>query len=310
MTTDSVRHRLDHIPIECLRSGKYDVVEFHKNHQIVQTAVGIELAATITLAKALPLGLRGDEHSALRAALARKLAAGKGRFLEALPALIEEHFSRLNRVGRHDLLRSVCKPFVNDCMELLSGANLDSELYDGLSDIFDPGIGVSKRRKLETLTKQLFEMTRQLDGNTDEQANLISIAVSVMGRDALLGTLAFSLYKFLTGVQGQSIGSQRFPPVPIDTGVPYVWRVSLEPDTEDQTFECRLDELLEQDESERLKLFGVGQHTCLGKAHSLKIFQVLSDYLSECELLVASVDVVERSRHVLKLPEELFVELR
>jgi hypothetical protein len=91
--------------------------------------------------------------------------------------------------------------------------------------------------------------------------------------------------------------------------VPYVWRISLAPETEGEAFECRLDELVGQGDEQRLKLFGIGQHTCLGKTHSLKIFQQISDFLSERQRPVVSIDVVEKGRHVLRLPEELHVEL-
>ena len=308
-TSESIRRRPVSISVDDLRSSDFDVVEFYKNHEAVSSALGIDLDATIELARALPLGLRHEEHRDMRRHLARVLALGQRRLLPALPDLVRDHFAVLDKPGRHDLLTGACKPFVNKCIALLSGTALDPVQFDALSDIFDPGIGFRKRKQLEVRTKRLLEDARRQSSSDDPADAAYALAVAVMGRDALLGSLVFSLSAYLKTIRGTQINSGQFSAVPSDTGVPYVWRVGVGAKTEGETFECHLGQLVGADDSARMKLFGMGAHTCLGKTHSLKIFEAMSDFLAQRTLTVKDVASSAIDKHVLKIPASFEIEL-
>jgi hypothetical protein len=304
--TSAMRRREKRIAIDQLRSPSFDVVELYKNHQAVSKALSLDFDAIICLAKALPLGLRGREHREMRKELATVLAEGKRQLQPRLPELVKKHFKLLTKAGHHDLLADVCRPFVNECMELLSGLALKPEQFDNLSDIFDPGAGVAKRRRLEVTTQNLLKSASETAGDR----GLYGIAVAVMGRDALLASLVFSLHRHFSQLQGREIGSSCFSRVPQDTAIPYVWRVGVDKGNDGDVFECCLNELIGSDDDERMKLFGAGQHTCLGKSHTLQIFETLSEFLSDQKGIVASVKTASIDMHVLKIPEYFEIELR
>lgn len=305
----SIRRRTANMPIECLRSSDYDVVEFYKNHETVSETLGLDLTATVALARALPLGLRDAEHQELRFELAKILAEGKRKLMPQLPNLVEMHFGLLDVPGIHDLLHDVCKPFVNDCMGILAGTQIENREFDNLSDIFDPAIGFSKRKRLEANTKRLLTQAIESSKTHDKNGAAFQLAVAVMGRDALLGSIAFSLHRHFVLVKDSAINARRFPMVPTDTGVPYIWRIGVAPKTEGKTYECHLGQLVGADDDERLKLFGLGAHTCLGKVHSLKIFEALSEHLSRKGRTVRMVSISQMEKHVLKIPETFEIGL-
>lgn len=303
-----IRNRAERIEVSDLRSDAYEVVEFYKNHQMVDDALAIDLSSTIALAKALPVGLRGSEHRKMRADLAKILARGKQRLTLELPGVIHRHFAVLDEPGTHDFLDQVCRPFADDCIGILSGLPLDPEITKNLSDVFDPGAGIARRRRLESDIRTFLESVRGHCPVDVDDDGVTSLAVAVMGRDPLLGSLAFSLHRHFSACVGTAISSQVFPAVPSDTGVPYVWRVSKSPDQ--GTYECRFDHLSKEGPKDRLKFFGLGRHTCLGKNHTLQIFEALSNHLSKCQRRIVSSTISTDARHVLRIPKEFVVEVK
>lgn len=299
----TIRNQKEQLPYEDLRSDLFDIVQFFEGHEASKRFVNFDNSATIELAKSLPLGLRGDAHREMRAVLAKALVEGKRRLLPKLPDLIEKHFSKLKQVGVHDLLGLTCKPFVRDCMTLLAGVDLTGDQSEHLSDIFDPGASTKRRRKLDETARAL------LENDTNGQLK-VSLAISAMGRDPLLGTLVGSLHHHFISVVGQPMNALRFDPVPTNTAVPYVWRERSagSKDTK-QILECRLDQFVGQEANERMKFFGAGRHTCLGKPHTLIIFEMLSDYLEGCDTIVQRSDVNLVNHHVMRLPAQFLVDL-
>lgn len=308
-SADSVRQRAKKIPVTSLRSNSYDVVEFYKNHEKIQQSLPIDLSKTIELARSLPLGLRGDVHRSKRLAMAQVLKDGRVRLLRRLPGLIEKHFQILKSPGQHDLLNGSCIPFVDDCMCVLSGLEMAPQKLGQFSDIFDPGISLQKRKALERAIATVLEDSLAREVDETHCDGTIALAVAVMGRDALLGSLVFSLNNHFAQLINQPIASSRFPTVPLETGVPYVWRESVEPGSFGELFECRLDEPDDDSDKHRMTFFGLGRHTCLGKQHSLTVFEELSNYLSSIKRTIASVSVSEIDYHVLRIPERFEVTL-
>ena len=302
MKQNCIRSRSTTLPIDALRSAEYEVVQFFVGHETLRDFLTFDNSATIELSKTLPLGLRGDAHRVMRATLAKALGNGRRRLALELPALIKKHFSILNRTGSHDLLNDACKPFVDACMCVLSGIELEANQCERLSDIFDPGASVSRRRKLEEMARNLMERD-----NSDSMK--ISLAIMAMGRDPLLGTMVHSMHHHFSSFLGKQLGAVRFDVVPADTAVPYIWREKTSGEGAHSLFECRLDQFVGQNADQRMNFFGVGRHTCLGKTHTLMIFDELSEFLAGCDLVMQRSHVVSTNHHVMKIPTQFIVEL-
>ena len=298
----STRHRRDFLEFEFLRSIDFDVVQFHKGHENLRDAVGFDNSATIELAKALPLGQRGDTHRALRAEMAKVLAEGRVHLKRALPELVETHFSILNEAGTHDLLVSLVEPFVNEAMAILSGIDLRNHLASCLADIFDSGASIQRRKILEETIKGITEF--DTDGS-----QRVALAINVMGRDPLIGTLAKCLASHFDATRGEPLNSKPFPLVPTDTSVPYVWREDLGAESKPQFLECRIDQFEGQTEDQRLKFFGAGRHTCLGKNHSLMVFDCVAEFIARCDRSALSSEILLTDRHVLHLATKFQTEI-
>lgn len=307
--TASLRRRPDRLAFEDLRSSDYDVIEFFRSHQALGRACPFDNQATVTLAETLPLGRRGVGHKQLRLEMAKALAKGRMRLEAALPRLVQTHFSPLQTAGVYDGLGDICVPFVNACMDHLTGLDLDVDHYDQLSDIFDPAASIPRRKRLELTARNLLGHL-QHGGDAGADENAIRVAVAVMGRDPLLSAVVLSLHRHMQAVKGRAINAQPFDPVPTDTAVNYVWREKVTGENAGLVYECDLGQFTGQDPKTRMNYFGLGPHTCLGKAHSLLIFQALSTHLTSFQRVVDWSFVSTRAHHVMKIPSRFEFEIK
>lgn len=307
----SVRNRTNTVPIQALSSSDYDVVEIYKQIHLLQQHLSINLKWSEQLSKALPIGLRGHAHSNSRKSLAVILAQGRPKLKRALPDLTAKYFGALHSAGPHDFLNDIARPFVDDCMMHLSGLTVPKGAFDNLAYIFDPGSSISKRKQVEhsaeILIHHMMEQFPQSDANHIND----QIAVATMGKDALLGSLCYSIVALFGGPKGGKVNARVLGKTPLDTGVPYVWRepVNGQGGGYANSVECRLDGYVNASEKERMNFFGGGKHTCLGKVHSFDIFDAVSTYLAGISTTVLAVTITEKRGHVLRVPQELNIEI-
>jgi hypothetical protein len=300
--TSAPRKRRKSLLFDDLRSDTFDVVELDKGHKKLGDGIGFDNSATIKLSKALPPTQRGKVHRELRAEMAKVLSDGRKSLEVSLRDLIKEYFAIFERPGTHDLLGSLCIPFVDKAMGILSGIQLEKELSSSLVDIFNPSVSFRRRRQLEDAVRKFFK-------DDAEGPSTCALAINTMGRDALIGALAKSMHLQFLNTKGQALNSIPFPVVPLATGVPNLWRVRTDDVEQTDFHECRLDQFEGESDDVRQNFFGTGKHTCLGKVHTLAIFQGISTYLAQCERVVLRTELETVNSYFLTVTKTFQVEL-
>ena len=144
------------------------------------------------------------------------------------------------------------------------------------------------------------------------------LALAVLGRDALLGTLSESLYSIIAANEGRRLDEITYPPIPPETGVPYIERVAVKPIRDGETLFKAGDRLglylqafaYSTHGRYQPRIFGVGSHVCLGKPFALDLWRGITRALSEIELYAEVVrHDMRKDEYVLLVPSHLDVRL-
>ena len=112
------------------------------------------------------------------------------------------------------------EPFVADFMGALidiEDAGFDADSL--ISRIFSRGMGIAKRKRAEAEVAAL-RARIEASGVSDQADVGQKLAMMILGRDALTGTIAYSLRDVLEAGQGRPFAVLDFPELPSSTGVP------------------------------------------------------------------------------------------
>ena len=257
--------------------------------------LGLDLAATIRSLEALPLAHDGAAHRVRRDRIARTLAARRPRVMAALPGIVAKALAPLGRDGVADVMEEVATPLVLDLIGLLTGTDIPPE-ETLASRVFSQRAGVARRRRMEAELARLWDRLEAAGAGPEE------LAMTILGRDALIATLARSLHAHLAALEeeGADLRARSMPAMPERTGVPYIDR--HDPAT-GRTLRCQLELLEGEPEAMRRGFFGAGAHACLGRPLSLAVMAEVSAQLHRLDRRVAILDYALRRDDVFHFPE-------
>jgi hypothetical protein len=189
-----------------------------------------------------------------------------------------------------------------------------------LSKIFDRSIGPRKRQRINAELGRLRELiSSRLGPGASEEAVGLRLALFVLGRDTLLGTIGESLHSIFAANPDRRLNEICYPEVPPETGVPFIERIVIEPFAELGTQFSVGDRLriylqafaYSGSGRERARIFGVGGHMCLGKSLSLDLWRAVTSYLAAIPLHAAVVShALCTDNYVFLCPEHMTLRLR
>lgn len=266
----------------------------------------------------IPLCLHGARHAEARKAIAGQLARRRSAVLSTMGTRVERHFGGLGRPGPVELMAQVVEPFVADFMGALielDDAGLDPDSL--ISRIFSRGMGIAKRKRAEAEVAAL-RARIEASGDTAEGDVGKKLAMMILGRDALTGTLAYSLRDVLVAGEGEPFSALAWPDLPGATGVPYIERmahehatvegIDLAPGTRVRIMLRAFGET--DDPRDRAQFFGAGAHTCLGRPIALEAWAAIGAFLTGLPTRVGPLLCEARTDDIFAVPARLLLEVR
>ncbi len=262
---------------DVLASADFDVVPYAGRYQALSDRLGVDFDAILFTLRHLPLGLRGVDHADHRADVAKLIAERRAALRAALPSMIARWFGCLSVPGRHELMAAAVEPCVDAMIAELAGIDPDLGESSLVSRVFSQKIGVAQRRRLNgELARLIARLRKAFPGDSDVRIGS-RVTLVVLGRDAMIGTLAFSLKAYFDTPEAG------FARVPSHTGVPYIDRQAVKTArgvAEGTILRCLLQSLEGGTDADRQRFFGAGAHVCLGRVAAMDLFQGLAGHLA------------------------------
>ncbi len=269
--------------------------------------------------KYIPMCVNGDEHRSARRRIAEFVAGRKSIASAAAQDIVDRWVGKLAGSAQIELMEEVLQPMVKEFLAALIGTEATG-LIHGASAVFDRMMGARKRRKLDDELGAIRVRIRHTIGpNGSEEEEGIRLALFVLGNDALAGGFGESLYQVFRANPERLLSEIDYPAVPNETAIPFVERIVTEP------FECegvafrkgdRIRIMLQSflytgDAADRVRVFGAGIHTCLGRQLSLEFWSVFTRRLSQITARVEILDYALRDEdYVFTYPSKLLIALK
>ena len=269
----------------------------------------------------IPMCLNEADHRLARRRIAEYLAERRGVVTAAIPGIVENRIGILRKDGDVEVMRTIVDPIVKDVLGELNGVQpADRGSVRSASAIFDRMMGLKRRRALDNdLGKIRMLISRTLGATATEDDIGYRLALFVLGYDALAGTIGETLHHLFVANAGKKLSEIVYPAMPLETGVPFVERIAAE------FFEHRgvsiakgdrLRILLQSfqyapDPADRVRMFGVGLHACLGRQLSLDLWARIAGQLSRIENRVEVLAHAFRTEdYIFTCPDKLLVAVR
>ena len=264
-------------PAAVLTSPVLDVTPFADRVEALAARTGLDFSATIFALRALPLATPRGPHGPMRRAMAAAMAPRLPLLRERLPDIVAERFAVLARPGEVEMMDEVVVPVVGDALAILSGVEVAPGDCTLVSRIFSEILGPSRRLRLEGEIRSLRARIEAAFPEAGEAEVGQRLALVILGRDALIGTLARSLGALFE--EGAPFAALDWPEVPPRTGVPFIDRVAVADGvvsggavSTGQSIRASL-QMHETGLGEALGFFGAGAHLCLGRTPALDIWR-------------------------------------
>lgn len=267
------------------RSHAFSVVNYAEHCADIARRIGLDLEPMVRALAHIPLAQEGARHAELRKEMALLIAAQTGALEGTLRQELEVLVETACRPGRMvDLVEHVAIPIYDRVFARILGVALGDERSAGsVSQIFDRSLSLNRRKRVNAQIADLaasYAAERERLTTTPE----LAVALTILGRDALIGSIAMSLWHILAQGDGAPLRDLAFPEDLPCTGIPYLERVAT------QDFR---NEHLAVRPGERVRLyidatapaagtgnadllFGKGRHLCLGKPLARQTWRALA----------------------------------
>jgi hypothetical protein len=257
------------------------------------TQLGLDFDNVIFAFHHIPLCLRDELHAHSRRRTSEFLStrryAMKSWMANALPDLLVPFRS----AGHFDAMMSVVVPIVRGLISTMIGLDLPADLdLDDISLVFDKSISMRRRLALDAsigLLRRHIQTELGMEG--DDDAVGLLLALVILGKDALLGTLGESLYRIFRDAGERRLKELDYGRSPAQTGVPFVERVVVAPISAGglklapgERVRIFLQTFAHSPPSSHHRFFGAGAHACLGRPISTELWIGISDNLSAVDL--------------------------
>lgn len=260
-----------------------------EHYRNMPSGLGEAFASVAFAFEHIPLSMHGERHAEARRRASTWIASRH----QALHAWAAEslplHLAPLAQPGRTELMSTVIKPLVRGLFATLVDVDLPDHLaLDDVSLVFDKSIGMSRRMRLEAEMAALEGHLRDRMGPdaSDDEVGM-RLGLLVIGKDALVGTLAESLSHLFEAHAGQPLSSIVFPKLPQRTAVPFVERIAataLRAGGLDLAEGDRVRIVLQtyghEPATEHHRFFGAGAHACLGRPLSVEVWAAMAARLA------------------------------
>jgi hypothetical protein len=294
-------------PAAVLTSAHLDVTPFADRVAALAARTGLDFSATVFALRALPLATPRGAHAPMRRAMAAAMAPRLPVLRERLPALVADRLAVLSRPGEVEMMDEVVVPLVGDVLAILSGVEVAPGDCTLVSRIFSEILGPSRRLRLEAEVRALRARIEAAFPEADEAEVGQRLALVILGRDALIGTVARSLEAlFQTGAPFTALD---WPEAPPRTGVPFIDRVAVAEGvvsghsvTGGQSIRASL-QLHETGVGDALGFFGAGAHLCLGRTPALDLWREVGRYVTTLPGRPEVTDFRLRKDDVFAFPE-------
>lgn len=303
-------------PALVLTSPLLDVTPFADRIAALSRRTGLDLSTTVFALRALPLGADRTRHANLRRTMAAALAPRLPLLRDRLPGIVAARLAPLGRPGRIDMMAGVITPCVGDVLTILSGVEVDAEACALVSRIFSEVLGPSRRLRLEAELRDLRHAIETAFPEASAPENGMRLAMVILGRDALIGTMACSLHEVIQAASGRPFTAMSISDFPPRTGVPYIDRVATaEGDVGGQQvmpgmrMRAHLNRYEDGGRAAALGFFGAGAHLCLGRTPALDLWRVVARELGTLSGTPRLVAFALRKDDVFAYPDRFIVEV-
>jgi hypothetical protein len=272
------------------RRTEFHVVNYPHAVQTIIDRIGMDLSVTRSVLDEIPLANEGETHAALRRKMARVIADYEELAVTAFQLKLEELapkiFSPNNTL---DLVDSFFAPLFDSLVTQLIGTDISREFApESISQIFDRMLSLNRRMSIEQQLRALVDKLEN-EHNDLHVAPLVAVALMVLGKDALIGSLSCSLHALLNVNSGIEFCKIEWPELIPFTGVPYIERIAMDSLNfgahyirKGERVRLYFDACSKLIGSpEEILYFGTGRHTCLGRKISQRVWKALVDNLRQ-----------------------------
>lgn len=249
----------------------------------------------IFAARSIPLLIEGPAHREIRRRLAEFVTEGRARTMAALPELMRRYVEPLSGQRQIEWISASVVPMVAElgrhlcnCPDPLPFPKLViTRLFDRFASL----------TALSEAEQQIAELRERLSRSMPDIDPAVSIALLVLGRDSMVGTLATSLHSLLRQNLNRRLADIEFPDYPPETGVAIAERIATHAITVGEETIAAGDRVRMYFQPisaagsavNKQNLFGSGAHSCLGRPISLDIWRVMTQTLRHFSGTVTSV---------------------
>jgi hypothetical protein len=267
---------------------------YSDDYALLEKRLEIDFSNVLLAFFHIPMCLHGEEHRNARRRVAEHLASRASDLSAGMIESLRVHLHPLQQEGEVEVVQQVLEPLILSVTEKITDipAVIAADCRT-VSTIFDKSIGPRKRQRIDAeLGRMRAAIISKLGPSTSDEAVGLRLALAILGRDTLLGTLGESLYSIIAANQGRRLNEINYPPVPPETGVPYIERVAVKPFCDEETLFKTGDRLriclqafvYSKTPRDQARIFGVGSHLCLGKGLSLDLWNGITCALRKIPL--------------------------
>ncbi len=261
----------------------------------------------------IPLLLNGDVHRDIRRGLAEIVSRGRPRILAGLPELMARHITPLDQETHPEWVSARLSPLVGEIFGLMCDCPVPLPFPKlALTRLFDRFVSLAALGEAEKHAGQLRQRLAETAPHVDQA---YVVALLVLGRDSLLGTLATAFHTILSENQGKCFADIEFPDFPPETGVAIAERIA----TTDITVGARtiaagdrvrmyFQPISDMSSANKQALFGAGAHSCLGRPISLDVWRAMIETCKGFSSRLISVSCEFESNNIFVMPQFLRTE--
>lgn len=290
-------------------------VEHYRN---MPSSWGDQFASVAFAFEHIPLSMYGDRHTEARRRVSTFIAGRHQAIRAWAEHALPGYLQPFSQPGRVEVMGKVIKPLSRGLFAGLVDTDLPDHLaLDSVSQVFDKSIGMSRRIRLEADMAQLEAHLRERLGDIAEDEVGMRLGLLVVGKDALVGTLAESLCQLFRDNADVPLERIEFPRMPHQTAVPFVERIAAAPVrvagldlAEGDRVRIVLQTYGHSPSSDHHRFFGAGAHACLGRPLSLELWSTIAACLSKLTSRVRVLDYqLAADNYVFNVPTRFEVEV-
>jgi hypothetical protein len=272
---------------------EFHVVNYPHAAQTIMDRIGIDLSLTRSVFDEIPLANEGDTRATLPRKMAHVIADYEDLAVNSLQLKLDELTPKIFTPNKtFDLVDDFFAPLFDSLVTKLTGTTISREFApESISQIFDRMLSLNRRMSIERQLRALVEYLDDKHNDLNVEPR-VAVALMVLGKDALIGSLSCSLHAVLNVNSGVEFCKIEWPQLIPFTGVPYIERIAMDSQTFGAHHIRKGDRVRLYFDAcsklvgspEEILYFGTGKHTCLGRKMSQRVWKALVDNLRKKQI--------------------------